>query len=89
MNEREFFTEALLSSHSVLMAELMPVALPDGDEELNGTVVPVAEKAARIAALYATQLTLRWRTCMKLSEMAPSSTQDLTNPAPDVPPSIN
>ena len=33
------------------MAELMPVALPDDDEELAGVqVMPVAEKTARLAA---------------------------------------
>jgi hypothetical protein len=39
MNEREFFTQALLSSHSVLMAELKPVAFPDDDDELDAEVV--------------------------------------------------
>jgi hypothetical protein len=91
MNEREFFTQALLSSHRVLMAELMPVALPDDDEELDAEVVPVAEKTARLAALYATELTLRWRTRMELSEEMDgesSSTQNLTKP-PEGPPSNN
>jgi hypothetical protein len=51
MNEREFFTEALLSSHSVLMPELMPVSLVDDDELAAVQVMPAAEKTARLAAL--------------------------------------
>jgi hypothetical protein len=92
MNEREFFTQALLSSHSILMAELMPVALPDNDDELDAEVVPVAEKTALIAALYATELTIRWRTCMAAPEEMdgessdiPSSTDNLTKPPPESP----
>jgi hypothetical protein len=38
---------------------LKPVAFPDDDDELDEEVVLVAEKTALIAALYATELTLR------------------------------
>ena len=60
MNEREFFTQALLSSHNVLLSEVLPGDLPDDVEQLEAEVVPIAEKTAKVAALYAAELTTRW-----------------------------
>ena len=90
MNQREFFTQALLSSHNVLLAEVLPGDLPDDVEQLEADVVPIAEKTAKVAALYAAELTTRWLMCMEsykeMDEESPDvpSTRNLTKPAPEV-----
>ena len=78
------------------MAEVLADKLPDEVEQLEVEVVPVAEKTAKIAALYAAELTARWLLCMEAHEEMdqespgiPSSTRNLTKPAPEVPSSNN
>ncbi len=80
-----------IDARRALVLPLPDRPLSDDDEELAAVqVLPVAEKTARLAALYATELILRWRTSMELSEkMAPSSTRNLTKPPPEGPPSNN
>ena len=41
MNSREFFTQALLSCHKVLMEATLPDDLPDDDESSESEVVPI------------------------------------------------
>jgi hypothetical protein len=90
MNSRDFFTAALLSCHKVLMEATLPANLPDNDDELDNEIVPIAEKAAKIAALYAAELQMRWQACMAIDEKidradpdALPSTKNLTKP--DIP----
>jgi hypothetical protein len=59
MNTREFLTQALLSSHKVLMEAALPEDLPGDDELLDSEIRPIAEKIAIVATIYATELTAR------------------------------
>jgi hypothetical protein len=77
----------------------MEATLPDEllvDDEKD-EIGPLAEKVAIVAALYATELTVRWRGCMESNEEfdqerdpdAFPSTKNLTKPPLDTPPSNN
>jgi hypothetical protein len=95
MNTREVLTQALLSSHKVLMEAALPEDLPGDDELLDSEIRPIAEKIAIVATIYATELTARWQVCMDVQDWQDQdvdglpSTQNLTKPPPDVPPSKN
>jgi hypothetical protein len=95
MNSREFLTQALLSCHRVLMDAALPDDLPDDDELLDSEIRPIAEKIAIVATIYATELASRWQLCMDVQDrqdresVGIPSTENLTKPPPEVPPSNN
>jgi hypothetical protein len=96
MNSREFFTQALLSCHKVLMEGTLPDDFLDDDDFLEEDLRPLAEQIARIATVYATELAARWETCIQVQERQDQenpdirrSTENLTRPPPDPPPSSN
>ena len=96
MNSREFFTQALLSCHKVLMEATLPDGLPDDDDELDEEITPIAAQVSKIAVLYANELTILWKARMEVEaqrdeedQEATPSTKNLTKPPPDVPPSSN
>jgi len=96
MNSREFFTQALLSCHKVLMEATLPDGLPDDDDELDEEITPIAAQVSKIAVLYANELTLRWKVCMKFEaqhddedQESNPSTKNLTKPPPNMPQSSN
>jgi hypothetical protein len=78
------------------MEATLPDELPDDDESLDSEIVPIAERAAKVAAVYANELTTRWRTNMEISDELdredpdfPSTTKNLTKPPTDTPASNN
>lgn len=77
------------------MEASLPDDLPADDEQLNSEIRPIAEKIAIVATIYATELTARWQVCMDVQDRQDQdadvlpSTQNLTKPTPEIPPSNN
>jgi hypothetical protein len=88
LNSREFLTQALLSSHRVILDKLLAdVDITEANEDVHQEL---SEQAAGIADTYAGTLMLQWRSLMGFSEHCDrehleegeeSSTENLTRPS--------